>query len=102
MKKAQWLTLISILLVLIIAILAIINVDKVEVNFIFTTVQWPLILVIIGSALLGALLVICVSFMRAIKEKNARKQAVKAVKKERLAQATTRTEINKLKQADKK
>ncbi|MFD2704006.1 LapA family protein [Salibacterium lacus] len=41
---------------LIIAVFAVINVDGVEVNYIFGTAEWPLILVILGSVLMGAVI----------------------------------------------
>lgn len=101
MKKSQWLTLISILLVLFIAVLSIVNVEPVKINFIFTTVQWPLILVIIGSALLGALTVISVTWVRMFKEKSAIKQNAKILKEQKIANASSRSEINKIKNAEK-
>ena len=54
--KFQWSLLFGLLFAIIIALFAIYNVDTVPVNYVFGTAQWPLILVILGSALLGALL----------------------------------------------
>ncbi len=55
--KGQWGILLALVVVLIIAIFSVINVDPVTVHYLFGTSQWPLILVIIVSALLGALMV---------------------------------------------
>ncbi|SDM81516.1 Uncharacterized integral membrane protein [Psychrobacillus sp. OK028] len=54
--KFQWSLLFGLLFAIIIALFAIYNVDTVPVNYVFGTAKWPLILVILGSALLGALL----------------------------------------------
>lgn len=54
--KLQWSLLFGLLFAVIIALFAVYNVDTVPVNYVFGTAQWPLILVILGSALLGALL----------------------------------------------
>ncbi|TVP85426.1 MAG: DUF1049 domain-containing protein [Alkalicoccus sp.] len=54
--KGQW-TLIAVLFItLIIAGFAVVNVDPVEVNFLFTEAEWPLVLVIIVSVLTGCLI----------------------------------------------
>ncbi len=44
-------------------IFSVVNVDMVTVNFLFGKAEWPLILVIIGSVLLGALLAGLISMM---------------------------------------
>lgn len=54
--KFQWSLLFGLIFAIIIALFAIYNVNTVPVNYVFGTAQWPLILVILGSALLGALL----------------------------------------------
>ncbi|WP_075618177.1 LapA family protein [Paenisporosarcina indica] len=53
--KFQWSLLLALIFAVIVAIFAVVNVDPVPVNYVFGTAQWPLILVILGSALLGAL-----------------------------------------------
>lgn len=52
--KFQWSLLIGLVLAVIVAIFAVVNVDSVPVNYVFGSADWPLILVILGSALLGA------------------------------------------------
>ncbi|WP_107839671.1 LapA family protein [Metasolibacillus meyeri] len=59
--KTQWTLLIGLVFAIIIAVFAVVNVDQVPVNYIFGEAHWPLILVILGSALIGA--VISASFV---------------------------------------
>lgn len=54
--KFQWTILVALLFAVLIAIFAVFNVDSVPVNFIFSTEMIPLVLIILGSALLGALI----------------------------------------------
>ncbi|MGB3259404.1 LapA family protein [Paenisporosarcina sp.] len=53
--KFQWSLLFALIFAVIVAIFAVVNVDEVPVNYVFGTATLPLILVILGSALLGAL-----------------------------------------------
>lgn len=53
--KLQWSLLFALIFAVIVAIFAVVNVDEVPVNYVFGTATLPLILVILGSALLGAL-----------------------------------------------
>ena len=53
--KFQWNLLLGLLFAIIIAIFAVFNVDAVQVNYVFGKAQWPLVLVILGAALLGAM-----------------------------------------------
>lgn len=55
--KIQWNMLLGIIFALIVAIFAVINVDPVSVNYLFGKGQWPLILVILISVLLGGLII---------------------------------------------
>ena len=52
--KFQWNLLLGLLFAIIIAIFAVFNVDAVQVNYVFGKAQWPLVLVILCAALLGA------------------------------------------------
>ena len=54
--KKQWNLIVVLLLVLIIAVFSVINVEPVTVNYLFGKAEWPLILVIIGSVLLGSII----------------------------------------------
>lgn len=73
--KKQWNLILAIIVVLIIAVFSVINVDKVTVNYLFGKTEWPLILVIIGSVLLGALLVGLISMMKIYQLQRALKKA---------------------------
>ncbi|MBC6309493.1 DUF1049 domain-containing protein [Listeria sp. FSL L7-1582] len=79
--KVQWQVIVGIVLAIVIAIFAVINVDDVKVNFLFAYVEWPLILVILGSVLIGGLIFFCLNIVRT----NSMKKQVKtleAAKKE--------------------
>ena len=76
--KRQWTTIIALVLMILIAGFAVINTEAVPVNFIFTVVSWPLIMVILVSLLIGALVAVLISTGSLMKE---RKQ-VKQLKKE--------------------
>ncbi|NEU31562.1 DUF1049 domain-containing protein [bacterium LRH843] len=54
--KGQWELILGLVAAIIIAIFAVINVDAVRVNYLFGTAEWPLILVILGSVLMGAII----------------------------------------------
>ncbi|MBG9445690.1 LapA family protein [Cytobacillus firmus] len=62
--KFQWALLFGFLFALIVAVFAVINVDNVTVNYLFGESQWPLILVILGSVLMGGLIVGSVGIVR--------------------------------------
>lgn len=55
--KGQWGLIFALIFAFIVAIFAVINVGSVTVDYLFGTAQWPLVLVILASALLGALIV---------------------------------------------
>ncbi|MEI5905711.1 lipopolysaccharide assembly protein LapA domain-containing protein [Bacillus spongiae] len=55
--KFQWTLLFSFVFAIIVAVFAVINVEHVSVNYLLGSSEWPLILVILGSALLGGLIV---------------------------------------------
>ncbi|MHC5252506.1 LapA family protein [Listeria kieliensis] len=77
--KNQWQVILGILLVLFIAIFAVINVDSVEVNFLFAKAEWPLVLVILGSVLIGCLIIF---FLNIAKVRSGNKQ-IKQLKEEK-------------------
>ena len=62
--KFQWNLILGLVFALIVAIFAVINVDPVQVNYLFGEAEWPLILVIIGSVLMGGLIVGSVGLFR--------------------------------------
>lgn len=55
--RIQWTLIAALLFALVTAVFAVINVDPVQVNFLFGTFNAPLILLILGCTLLGAIIV---------------------------------------------
>jgi putative membrane protein len=55
--KQQWTLIFALLFALIIAVFSVINVESVPVDYVFGTAQFPLIMVILGSALAGGFVV---------------------------------------------
>jgi uncharacterized integral membrane protein len=51
--KTQWYLLAGVLFTIVVAVFAVLNVAPVEVNFLFGTAEWPLVLVILFSTLMG-------------------------------------------------
>lgn len=62
--KRQLYLIFSLFVAILIAIFAVINVNPVKVNFLFTTANWPLIIVILLSVLTGAILMGSISMVR--------------------------------------
>ncbi|TWT26241.1 lipopolysaccharide assembly LapA domain-containing protein [Planomicrobium sp. CPCC 101110] len=98
--KIQWLILIGLVFAVIIALFAVVNVDPVPVNYIFGSAEWPLILVILASALLGFLL----SGVFALVRTYSLQRKVKALQKEIAVKesliATQQNEIAEYQKAD--
>jgi uncharacterized integral membrane protein len=67
--KAQWTFILILVFALITAIFAVFNVAAVKVHLIFTETDVPLILVILGSTLLGGLIVGLIGMTRQFKLK---------------------------------
>ncbi|WP_412990150.1 lipopolysaccharide assembly protein LapA domain-containing protein [Pediococcus siamensis] len=59
--KNQWRVIITLILVLVVAVFAVVNVNEVSLSLLFTTVHWPLVLVILVSLVAGALITFLVS-----------------------------------------
>ncbi|OKP80676.1 hypothetical protein A3844_26670 [Paenibacillus helianthi] len=55
--RLQWSLILGLIFALLTAVFAVINVDPVQVNFYFDVVNIPLILVILGCALIGGVIV---------------------------------------------
>ncbi|GAA4862632.1 hypothetical protein GCM10023310_47530 [Paenibacillus vulneris] len=75
--RAQWMIIFTLLFALITAIFAVINVEPVRVQFLFTQADIPLILVILGSTLLGGLIVGLIGLFRQYKLTKSIKQLEK-------------------------
>lgn len=75
--KKQWSLVIAIILLILIVVFALINGGEVPLNFGFTTVRWPLSLVIFGSILIGALIAALMSTGAIITERQKAKKIEK-------------------------
>ena len=64
--KFQWNLLFGLLFAVIIAIFAVVNVESVPINYVFGTAEWPLVLIILCSALLGAAISTFIAMFRAV------------------------------------
>lgn len=90
--KKQGRLMISFAMVVIIVIFSVINTKNVAVSFGFKEYQWPLIFIILGSAIFGALIVILTSYSSLWK----RGKEVKNLKKEvKTYQDNFQTELEK-------
>lgn len=75
--KRQWSTVLVIALMLLVVIFSVLNVDPVAINFGFTTLAIPLVLVIIGTLLIGVVIAVIWSTSLVIREKNQQKKLQK-------------------------
>ncbi|GAK06352.1 lipopolysaccharide assembly LapA domain-containing protein [Geomicrobium sp. JCM 19038] len=75
--RGQWTLILGLVAALMISIFAVINVDSVTVDFMFTTAQVPLILIILGSVLMGGVIVGAVGLLKVYKLQ----QEIKRLKK---------------------
>lgn len=91
--KLQWSLLLGLLFAIIIAIFAVYNVEAVPVNYVFGTAEWPLILVILGSALLGALISGMIAMYRSFVLARKVKQLEKELKKKDASIETLQRDI---------
>lgn len=72
--KGQTYVILAIILTIIIAIFAVINVDSVEVNYLFWTAESPLILVILFSVLMGGIIAAIAGMVRIFRIQRELKQ----------------------------
>ncbi|WP_010281995.1 LapA family protein [Bacillus timonensis] len=82
--KFQWNLILGLLFALIVAIFAVVNVDSVRVNFVFGYTEIPLILIILGSALLGGLIVGMFGILRQYKQQRQIKKLEKELEQLRM------------------
>lgn len=75
--KKQWSTVLIIALMLLVVGFSVLNVDPVAINFGFTSLAIPLVLVIIGTLLIGVLIAVIWSTSLVIREKNQQKKLQK-------------------------
>lgn len=72
--KKQWSTVLMIFLVFIVVIFAVLNVEPVDINFGFTVFEVPLVIVIIGTLLIGILIAVTWSTTIIMKERSKLKK----------------------------
>ncbi|AVK60578.1 DUF1049 domain-containing protein [Lactobacillus sp. CBA3606] len=74
--KNQWRLVSALVIVLVIVVFAILNVDPVQVNFGVAKVQWPLILVILITLILGVAIAVLMATFNSVKKNNEYKQTL--------------------------
>ena len=77
--RFQWNLILGLLFALIVAIFAVVNVDSVRVNYVFGFSEIPLILIILGSALLGGLIVGMFGILRQYRQQRQIKKLEKEI-----------------------
>lgn len=78
--KTQWGLIFALIFALIIAIFSVINVNHVTVNYLFGHSEWPLILVILGSVLMGGLIVGSIGIVRVFQLMHTKRRLTKQLK----------------------
>ncbi|MFX3615965.1 MAG: lipopolysaccharide assembly LapA domain-containing protein [Sporolactobacillus sp.] len=78
--KKQWFLLLTLIFALLIVLFSIANVDNVTFSFLFGKARLPLILVIIGSVLLGALLVGSFTYMKLYRQQRRIRQLEREIR----------------------
>ncbi|WP_449540209.1 LapA family protein [Ferdinandcohnia sp. Marseille-Q9671] len=85
--RFQWNLILGLIFALIVAIFAVVNVDPVRVNYLFGYADSPLILIILGSALLGGLIVGMFGILRQYKQQRHIKKLEKEVEQLKAAKS---------------
>ena len=96
--KMQWTLLIGLAFAIIIAVFATVNVGRVPVDYIFGEAYWPLVLVILGSALLGALISVCFAAFRLLAVQRKARLLNKRVNEQQIIMNEKDSEIFRLKE----
>ena len=94
--KFQWNLLFGLLFAIIIALFAIFNIESVQVNYIFGKAELPLVLVILFSALLGAMVSGFVAMFRTVQSNHRLKELQKEITLKEQTIATQQNEIAEL------
>ncbi|EOL44396.1 LapA family protein [Enterococcus caccae] len=98
--KNQWRVVIGLVLVLIVVIFAVLNNQTVPVSFGFAKISGPLILIILGSAIVGALIGLLTSTTTMWKQKKQVKELKKDIEAYKNdADKVTQEEVEKVKRA---
>lgn len=77
--KKQWTTILAIVLIIIVSLFAMVNMEAVPVQFGFAAFRWPLIMVILGSLLAGALIATLISTSALFSSKKQNRESQKRI-----------------------
>lgn len=91
--KFQWSWFFALLFAILIAIFSVANVEAVPVNYVFGEAQWPLVLVILGAALLGALISGFLAVFKSIVTKKRVNELLKDINMKEILIADQQNEI---------
>lgn len=94
--KFQWTWLLGLLFAIIIAVFSIVNVDSVRFNYVFGEADWPLVLIILGAALLGAAISGFVAMFKSVMATHRIKELMKEVNAKELTIAAQQNELAEL------
>ena len=94
--KGQWYLLAGLIFAIVIAIFAVLNVSPVEVNFLFGTAEWPLVLVILLSTLMGGVIAGSLAIYQIMKLKKQLKK-VQIIREQQKTDEPTTTKEHKQK-----
>ncbi|WP_318615154.1 lipopolysaccharide assembly LapA domain-containing protein [Sporosarcina sp. YIM B06819] len=99
--KFQWNLLYGLLFSIIIALFAIFNIESVQVNYIFGKTDLPLVMVILCSALLGAMVSVFVAMFRTVQSNHRVKELQKEITLKEQTIAAQQNEIAELQKKPK-
>lgn len=91
--KFQWTWLLALLFAVIIAIFSVANVEAVRINYVFGIAEWPLVLIILSSALLGAAISGIVAMFRTVMAKRQVKELTKELEAKEATIAAQQNEL---------
>ncbi|WHY73977.1 LapA family protein [Fictibacillus enclensis] len=92
--KAQGYLIFGLLFALLIAVFAVVNGNDVSFNYIFGTVKWPLVLIILGSAAVGGLAVGFFGILKVVQLRNRVRRLESQLKKQESLQRETIVDDN--------
>src|SRR4051794_3200071 len=95
--KFQWTWFFALLFAILIAVFSVANVEAVPVNYVFGKTEWPLVLVILGAALLGALVSGLFAAFRSFLTRKHRNELLKEIEVKEILITKQQTEIATLK-----
>lgn len=95
--KIQWTLVVGLLFAIFIAVFATVNVEQVPINYVFGVASWPLVLVILGSVLIGFIISFCFSLFRMMSSNRQTKLVRKELEELHIVLNEKDTEILRLK-----